>query len=137
MKSTDKAGKAVAPELAKLAIEAHGGLERWNRFTTLSAHLIQGGVFWAVKGKAGVLDDVTVTVDLRNEKVSHWPFGSPDRRSRFEPQRVAFENAAGKVLEELLQPRSSFEGLTFETPWSDLRWPPELGQIVKTRFAVR
>ena len=98
MKSTDKAGKAVAPELAKLAIEAHGGLERWNRFTTLSAHLIQGGVFWAVKGKAGVLDDVTVTVDLRNEKVSHWPFGSPDRRSRFEPQRVGFENATGKVL---------------------------------------
>jgi hypothetical protein len=34
------------------------------------------------KGKAGVLDDVMVTVDLRNEKVSHWPFGSPDRRSR-------------------------------------------------------
>jgi hypothetical protein len=73
-------------------------------------------VFWAVKGKAGVLDDVTVTVDLRNEKVSHWPFGSPDRRSRFEPQRVAFENATGKVLEELLQPRSSFQGHTFETP---------------------
>src|ERR1700733_11683672 len=117
MKSTDKAGKAVAPELAKLAIEAHGGLERWNRFTTLSAHLIQGGVFWGVKGKAGVLDDVMVTVDLRSERVSHWPFGSPDRRSRFEPQRVALEDATGKVLEELLQPRSSFQGHTFETPW--------------------
>jgi len=34
-------------ELAKLAIEAHGGLERWNSFTTLSAHLIQGGVLWS------------------------------------------------------------------------------------------
>jgi len=68
--------------LARFAIEAHGGLERWKRFTTLSAHLIQRGVLWAVKGKAGVLDDVTVTVDLRNERVSHWRFGSPDRRSR-------------------------------------------------------
>lgn len=108
-------------ELAKLAIEAHGGLEHWNSFTTLSAHLIQGGVLWAAKGKAGVLDDVTVTVDLRNEKASHWPFGSPDRRSRFEPQRVALENANGKVLEELLRPRSSFQGHTLETPWSDLQ----------------
>src|SRR6266852_3106545 len=120
MKSTYKAGDIAAPELAMLAMEAHGGLERWNRFTMLSAHLIQGGVFWGAKGKAGVLDDVTVTVDLRNEKVSHWPFGTPDRRSRFEPQRVALENASGEVVEELLQPRSSFQGHTLETPWSDL-----------------
>jgi len=110
-----------APNLAKLVIEAHGGLERWNRYTRLSAHLIQGGVLWAAKGKAGVLDDVTVTVDLRQEKVSHWPFGSVDRRSRFEPQRVALENAKGEVLEELMQPRSSFQGHTLETPWTDLQ----------------
>ena len=121
MKSTYNAGDVAAQELAMSAIKAHGGLERWNRFTMLSAHLIQGGVFWAVKGKAGVLDDVTVTIDLRNEKVSHWPFGSPDRRSRFEPQRVALENATGKVLEELPQPRSSFQGHTFETQWNDLQ----------------
>jgi hypothetical protein len=36
-------------------------------------------------------------------------------------QRVALENARGQVLEELLQPRSSFQGHTFETPWSDLQ----------------
>ena len=121
MKGTSKAMEVSAPELAKLAIEAHGGLERWNSFTTLSVHGINGGVLWGAKGKAGVLDDVTITVDLRNEKASHYPFGSPDRRSRFEPQRVALENANGEVLEELLQPRSSFQGHTLETPWSDLQ----------------
>ena len=106
-------------KLAKQAIDAHGGLESWSRFTTLSSHLIQGGVLWATKGKPGVLADVTVTVDLRDEKSSHWPFGSPDRRSRFEPQRVALEDANGTVLEELLQPRSSFKG--HATVWSDLQ----------------
>ena len=121
MKSTSQATAVSAPDLANLAIEAHGGLERWKRFTTLSVHGINGGVLWGAKGKAGVLDDVTVTVDLRKEKVSHWPFGSPDRRSRFEPQRVALENASGKVIEELRQPRSSFKGHTLETPWSDLQ----------------
>src|ERR1700730_15653578 len=100
MKSTYEAVEVEAPELALLAIEAHGGLDRWKRFTTLSVHGINGGVLWAVKGKTGVLGDVTVTVDLRDEKVSHWPFGSPDRRSRFEPQRVALDGANGKVLEE-------------------------------------
>src|SRR6266704_1523346 len=97
-------------KLAKLAIDAHGGLGRWKRFTMLSVHGINGGILWGAKGKAGVLDDATITVGLRSEKVSHWPFGSPDRISRFEPQRVALENARdGKVLEELLQPRSSFK----------------------------
>jgi hypothetical protein len=37
MKGTYKAVEVSAPDLAKLAIEAHGGLERWNSFTTLSA----------------------------------------------------------------------------------------------------
>jgi hypothetical protein len=121
MKNTYKAAEVSAPDLANLAIKAHGGLDRWEHFNTLSVHGINGGVLWGAKGKAGVLDEVTVTVDLHDEKVSHWPFGSPDRRSRFEPQRVALENANGKVIEELLQPRSSFQGHTLETPWSDLQ----------------
>jgi hypothetical protein len=114
-------GRKAMDKLAEQAIEAHGGLERWNRFTTLSSHLILGGGFWAAKGKAGVLDDVTVTVDLSDEKASHWPFGSPDRRSRFEPQRVALENASGRAIEELFEPRSSFREHALETYWSDLQ----------------
>ena len=43
---------------------SHGGPERWKYFTTLSVHLINGGVLWGAKGKAEVLDDVTVTVDV-------------------------------------------------------------------------
>ena len=90
MKGTSQATKASETDLAMLAIEAHGGLERWNSFTTVSVHGINGGVLWGAKGKAGVIGDVTVTVDLRNEKLSHWPFGSPDRRSRFEDHLVLF-----------------------------------------------
>src|SRR5260370_4790733 len=109
MKSTSK---AVEQDLAQFAIEAHGGLERWKRFTTLSVHGINGGVLWGAKGKAGVLDHVTITVDLQTEKVSHWPFGSPDRRSPFEPQRAALENPQGDEVEEPLQPRTPFTAHT-------------------------
>ena len=106
-------------KLAKQAIDAHGGLERWNRFSTLSAHLIDGGVLWAAKGKAGVLADVTVTVDLRDEKASHWPFGSPDRRSRFEPQRVAIEDATVRCLKNSFNPAPRSQDTP--TTWSDLQ----------------
>ncbi|HXM20632.1 MAG TPA: hypothetical protein VN948_05135 [Terriglobales bacterium] len=66
MKSTYR---AVEQDLAQFAIEAHGGLDRWKRFSAVSVHGINGGVLWGAKGKAGVLDDVPVTVDLRNDQL--------------------------------------------------------------------
>ena len=58
---------------------------------------LQGGVLWKLKGQEGVLDDVHVTVDLRQEWASHRPFGQPDRRSSFQPDRVAIETSNGDV----------------------------------------
>ena len=58
-------------DLATLAITAHGGLDRWRRLKTVSAHLVQGGALWKLKGQDGVLDDVHLTVDLRKEWASH------------------------------------------------------------------
>jgi hypothetical protein len=45
-------------DLATLAIDAHGGLDRWRRLKTVSARLLQDGVLWKLKGQESVLDDV-------------------------------------------------------------------------------
>jgi hypothetical protein len=108
-------------DLLESAIEAHGGLERWNRLDSVSARLIQGGAFWEMVGQAGVLDDVVVTARLHEERVSHRPFGADDRRSAFTPKRVAIESDDGTVLEALDQPRASFADLAPESPWSTLQ----------------
>jgi hypothetical protein len=108
-------------ELLETVIEAHGGLERWNELNSLSARLIQGGALWALKGQAGVLDDVVVTASLHQERVSHTPLGPAGRHSSFTPERVAIESDDGTVLEALDQPRTSFAGHTPETPWSTLQ----------------
>jgi len=107
--------------LATLAINAHGGLDRWRQLKSVSARLLQGGVLWQLKGQNGVLDDVHVTVDLRKEWASHRPFGQPDRRSAFQPDRVAIETSNGDVVEERANPRESFRGHTFDTPWDSLQ----------------
>jgi hypothetical protein len=107
--------------LLKTAIEAHGGLERWNQLDNVSARLIQGGALWALKGQPGVLDDVVVTASLHEERVSHRPFGAADRHSSFTPERVAIETGDATVVEALDQPRASFAGHTIETPWSTLQ----------------
>jgi hypothetical protein len=108
-------------DLLETVIEAHGGLERWNQLDSVSARLTQGGVLWPFKGQAGVLDDVVVTASLHEERVSHRPFGAPDRRSRFTPERVAIETDDGNVIEALDQPRASFADHTLETPWNTLQ----------------
>jgi hypothetical protein len=107
--------------IAKFLIDAHGGLDRWKQFEKMSAHLVQGGVLWPLKGQAGKLDDTNVTVGLRTEWGSHSPFGAPDRKSKFEPDRVAIEAADGRVLDELREPRKSFAGHSLQTPWTDLQ----------------
>jgi hypothetical protein len=46
---TANAGGSVMNDLLETVIEAHGGLERWNQLSSVSARLIQGGALWALK----------------------------------------------------------------------------------------
>jgi len=107
--------------LKELAIEAHGGLQRWQQFEQVSADLLQGGVLWPLKGPPRTLERTRVAVGLWKEWASHAPFGAGGRRSRFEPGRVALEAEDGAVLEERLAPRASFAGHTLQTPWTQLQ----------------
>ena len=107
-------------ELRDHVIAAHGGLDRWNELTSVKAHLINGGVLWALKGQEGVIDDVDVHVDLHREFTSHFPFGRPGLCSAFTADRVAIESDTGEVVEERRNPRDSFAGHTLKTPWDRL-----------------
>ena len=110
----------MAP-LANEVIERYGGLDRWNRFDTVTARLRVGGALWGLKQQAGVMDDVSVRVALREPRASHFPFTAPHLRTSFQPHRVAIEDADGNVESELLEPRSSFDGHALDTPWSLLQ----------------
>jgi hypothetical protein len=107
--------------LLQLTIDAHGGVERWQRFENVSAHLVNGGVLWPLKHQQGVLDDVNVRVALRRQWASHSPFLESNLRTSFEPHRVAIETTDGLVIEERLRPRDSFAGHGLETPWDLLQ----------------
>jgi len=108
-------------DLATVAMDAHGGLDRWRRLKTVSARLLQAGVLWKLKGHDGVLHDVYVTVDLRKEWASHRPFGQPNQHTSFQPDRVAIETSTGDVVEERINPRESFKGHALDTPWDRLQ----------------
>ena len=123
-------------KLLEQAIEAHGGMARWNRLSTLSAHLSQGGILWPLKGKAGMLDEVDIKLALHHPWTSHSPFGGPERRTAVTPDRVAIETAGGELLEEVHAPRASFEGHQLDTPWSDAQLAYFVGYAIWNYFTM-
>lgn len=105
--------------LLELALAAHGGLDRFQRHSHLTAKLHQGGALWALKGQPHVLEDCHVRVDLRQQQVSHWPFAPTRNRSFYTPDHVTIATPEGQAVEELASPRGSFEGYAMETHWSE------------------
>jgi hypothetical protein len=106
-------------ELLDLAVKAHGGIERWNKVRSVKvAASITGGI-WYVKGKPDCLKDVVITCDTKAERLV-MDFPGQDKRSIFEPERVAIERKDGSVLEVRDDPERSFEGQQLETPWDDI-----------------
>lgn len=105
--------------LAQKIIDAHGGLDTWQNFTSLTAHLKQGGALWHLKGHGGKLDETNVTVGLGDEWASHHPFGADGQITLFRPSKVEIKDSADRIVEELDAPRDSFAGHTLDTPWTE------------------
>ena len=121
-------------DLLKLTIEAHGGLENWNKYEHVSARIICGGITWEMKQQSGILDDIYVTSSIKKEFTSHYPFINEEWHTSFEPNRVAIENSDNEVIEELLDPRYSFIGHSLETPWTRLQLAYFAGYAMWTYF---
>jgi hypothetical protein len=102
-------------------LAAYGGRKAWADAQHISARQFFGGVLWAMKGHPGALDDVQVTVDLHREHTRQEPFFAEDLHTDFTPERIAVENSGGEVVDELLNPRASFEGHVLTTPWTRLQ----------------
>lgn len=103
--------------LLAFAIDAHGGLERWNSFTKLEAPLSIDGAIWHLKQQPGLLTDKLFEIKTHTEQLTITPFTAPDRRSAFAPGRLVLETLAGVVVESRENPEASFAGQTIETPW--------------------
>jgi len=102
------------------ALVAHGGLERWRSYQTLSATIVTSGAFWGMKGLVQDSDPRRITVTLDHEWATLAPFGAPDWRSVFRPERIAICDSSDRVVAERMDPRSAFAGHEIDTPWDPL-----------------
>jgi len=106
-------------ELLNLAVNAHGGLERWNKVKSLKVAASITGAIWFVKGKGDALKNVVMTVDTKAEcLVTDFP--GQDKRSIFEPAHIVIEKVDGTIIESRDNPEESFKSQQRETPWDDI-----------------
>jgi hypothetical protein len=106
-------------ELLKLAVEAHGGLDRWNKVKAMKVAASITGAIWYVKGKGDFLKNVVLTAETRDERLIV-DFPGQNKRAIFEPDRIVIETEDGTLLEARDNPEESFAGQQRETPWDDI-----------------
>jgi hypothetical protein len=107
-------------DLLQRVLAEHGGLDRWNTFKRVSATIVSGGELWAAKGiKVGATPrQVTAAIDRAWTTAA--PYGNPDWRMTFVPERVAIETSNNSTIGERDNPRASFAAHKYETPWDHL-----------------
>jgi hypothetical protein len=108
-------------DLLAFALEAHGGLERWNNFTKLRAEISIAGAIWDFKKQPGLLLDKVFDIKTHDEHLTITPFTAPDRRSVFVPGRLTVETLDGELIEVRDDPEAAFIGQAFEDSWDALQ----------------
>jgi hypothetical protein len=113
----------VTNTLVAEVLAAHGGLDRWCNFNKVTAKVVTGGYLWGMKGIE--IDDTprAMTSEFRRQWTHTEPFGNSDWHMIFEPDRAVIKTQAGEIIAEQKNPRETFAGHAWETPWT----PVQLG----------
>src|SRR6266852_3170337 len=106
-------------DFLQVAVDAHGGLSRWNQLKRVKASLSITGAIWQLKGKPDALAEVSIEAELHKERLTTH-FNDQGTRTVFEPNRVSGQTEGGRLVDSRDDPRSAFRGHTRQTPWDDL-----------------
>ena len=107
-------------QLLTKILDAHGGMKRWNEYQKVQATIVSGGGLFQLKGVPQDSTPRRMSVWLHEERSSVFPYGAPDQRTMFTPERLTIEKLDGTVIAERYAPKDSFAGHQMNTPWDAL-----------------
>jgi hypothetical protein len=99
-------------ELLDLAIAGAGGRRRWRKVEGISAHVRSGGLLMRLKGQGPRFRDYGVSVATERQEAVIQPYPGEGSIGVFDAGAARIESAGGEVLEERLDARSAFFGLS-------------------------
>src|ERR1700739_4301200 len=97
-------------QLLSRILDAHGGMDRWRDLEKVEATIVAGGGFYPLKGMTNDATPRRLTAWLHEERSSVLPFGAPDQRTMFTPERIAIEKLDGTTIAERPVPKTHLVG---------------------------
>ena len=79
-------------------VDAHGGINRWKGYEKVEATIVSGGGFFPLKSLVQDSEPRRMTVWLHEQRSSVQPYGGPDQRTMFTPQRIAIEKLDSTIV---------------------------------------
>ena len=118
------------------AVDAHGGMEHWRKLRRLDVRLSVSGALFQIKGHPEGLHDVVMHIDPQRPALTICPFGRPDCRGHFTPDRVWIEDREDHIIEERANPRGSFAGHVLNTRWDKMHMLYFIGYALWNDFII-
>jgi hypothetical protein len=105
--------------LLKLVLEAHGGLDTWNKVESLQANVSIGGALGDQRHLPGLFKNIRVELKLQYQHVTAH-LVDVSERIVFTPNQVLLELESGTTLDTRLNPRAAFAGQSADSRWDKL-----------------
>ena len=102
------------------AIEASGGMDRWNRLKRFTLHLSIDGALFSRLGQAGRFKDMVAEGYSQTQSVRFTGFTGPDKCGLYQPDCVSIESPEGEVLRSWHVPHRAFLDHARDTGWDEL-----------------
>jgi hypothetical protein len=90
------------------AIDACGGLARWNNLSRFTLHLSVGGTLFSDAGHAREFKDVTAEGSTRTQAVRFTGITGGEHSGVFQPEAITIESLDGEVLRTWHDPSFAF-----------------------------
>jgi hypothetical protein len=118
--------------LLEQALEAHGGMERWEKVNKVTLSMTVGGLVFFIKGRRRYVGKpFSADIYTREQKTVIMPFGNqPGISGIFMPDRVWLENEKGDVVKELKNPACYRAFVKSLFPWD------HFGQLYFGGYAI-
>jgi hypothetical protein len=113
----------ASPDAARLlqsAMNAHGGLARWQRVAHIEASLSSWGLAFTLKGQGQALKNLRIRVQPDPPAVVLLGFGGKGGSGQWTPERVTMFDDAGQLLAQRDNPYAAFFTWRKRLSWDQL-----------------
>jgi hypothetical protein len=127
---------ASGQDLLNKAIEAHGGLKRWQRIREMVVHIRCGGAALPFRFRFGAFKSYEACISTTTPNILFRPFAGRQKQGLFLGDAVRIESERGQILDTRENPKGAFNSFRHKFYWDHLDALYFGGYAIWTYFTV-